>query len=86
MISPSERKRAVEAWQASPYVHPLTCGKDSSHALPVPSENYHGFCIKCPDCGWEQSYKTIPTIVWMNYFESYKWTNGWHAKPAEKSE
>jgi hypothetical protein len=74
MISPDERKKAVEMWQSCPFVHNLTCGVDSNHDLPVPSENNEGFCIKCPICGWEQSYKNIPHIVWFNFFENGKYT------------
>jgi hypothetical protein len=52
---------AVKAWQASPHVHPLTCGKDSSHAKLTPQVSDGAVILVCPDCDYRQV--TIPEAV-----------------------
>lgn len=46
---------AIRRWQSNPKVHPLTCGKDGSHALLRPSLESEGqIVLLCPDCDYRQ--------------------------------
>lgn len=52
----------IAAWQVSEFVHPLTCGNDSSHALLVPMpEGPDVVVLRCLDCGYRQTH--IPPMV-----------------------
>ena len=52
---------AVLAWQANDTVHPLTCGKDSSHRPLEPVKEGRRVILKCPDCDYIQT--VIPQVV-----------------------
>jgi hypothetical protein len=55
--------QAIKKYQSCPFVHPLTCGKDSNH------ENLKGIELKgkviliCPDCDYRQEW--VPDFVWQ---------------------
>lgn len=52
---------AIAAWQAHPYVHPLTCGNDSRHNN-LRGEKRDGLVVLvCPDCDYVQRW--IPECV-----------------------
>jgi hypothetical protein len=51
----------VQAWQASPDVHPLTCGNESSHRLLVAEKRGRKVVLTCPDCDYLQDW--IPNVV-----------------------
>lgn len=57
-----ENMRAVLDWQAAGFVHPLTCGKDSSHADLLPSVTRDGDLeLCCVTCNYRQTF--IPPSV-----------------------
>lgn len=57
----------VRKWQACEFVHPLTCGNNSRHALLVPSIKEGKLVLTCPDCDYRQEH--IPGVVLGNYVE-----------------
>jgi hypothetical protein len=52
---------AVQTWQACPWLHPLTCRKDSAHAALEPRMDGERVILVCPDCDYQQF--DIPEIV-----------------------
>jgi len=52
---------AVRAWQANGLVHPLTCGKSSSHQPLEPVAEAGIVVLQCLNCGYRQDW--IPEIV-----------------------
>jgi hypothetical protein len=53
--------RKVREWQGAGYVHPLTCGKDSSHPVLEPGLRDEKVVLFCPGCDYVQ--KHIPGAV-----------------------
>ncbi len=59
---PEDVMAAVRAWQADSRVHPLTCGVDSQgHALLEPEIRDGSVILRCPTCGFVQTY--LPDVV-----------------------
>jgi hypothetical protein len=63
-----EKVKAIKRWQKNDMVHPLTCGKDSSHILEA-SIGEKGVFLKCPKCNYTQDW--IPEVV----FDGFNWEN-----------
>jgi hypothetical protein len=53
--------KAIEKHQKCPYLHPLTCGKDSRHQVLVAVEENGKVVLKCPDCDYVQP--GVPSCV-----------------------
>ena len=53
-MSLEEDLKAVQEYQANPYVHPLTC-INSSHNNLVPSIENDVLVLTCPDCSYRQN-------------------------------
>ena len=53
--------RRIREWQAAGYVHPLTCGKDSSHPVLEPGLRDEKVVLFCPGCDYVQEH--IPRAV-----------------------
>ena len=63
MKATQENMRAVLDWQAAGVVHPLTCGKDSSHADLLPGVTKDGELeLCCTDCDYRQAF-VPPQVV-----------------------
>lgn len=50
----------IRAWQNAGYVHPLTCGVSSLHENLDPVEKDGNVILRCPTCGYEQTW--IPEV------------------------
>lgn len=57
----------VNLWQSAGFVHPLTCGKNSSHLNLVPEERNDKVVLACPNCNYVQDW--IPDYVLTTYVE-----------------
>lgn len=57
----------VNLWQNAGFVHPLTCGKNSSHVRLVPEERGNRIVLTCLNCNYVQDW--IPDYVFTNYVE-----------------
>ena|SRR3989344_2244656 len=60
-LSNEEIINRINAYQSNLMFHPLTCGKNSAHALLEPKEEDGKVILVCPTCGHKQ--KNWPTIV-----------------------
>lgn len=49
-----ERMDVVNSYQDNPFVHPLTCGNNSSHDNLVPVEKSGEVILQCPNCIYKQ--------------------------------
>lgn len=50
-------------WQDCGYVHPLTCGADSTHALlEAKTEGPDALIVECPTCGYSQTIARGSTL------------------------
>jgi len=58
-----EKIEAIKKYQECDYVHPLTCGNDSSHELLKPLQIAGKLCLICPSCDYVQEY--IPDSVYQ---------------------
>ncbi|MDP3954591.1 MAG: hypothetical protein Q8Q06_04210 [bacterium] len=66
-------KRTIEKineWQNAGFVHPLTCGKDSTHQNLIPREKNGRVILCCPDCDYVQ--ERIPPEVLSDYVQRFK--------------
>ena len=65
---------AINKWQTSDFVHPLTCSTSSSHKPLIPIELDGKVVLKCLDCGYIQ--ENIPESVLLyhkkDFFEKIK--------------
>lgn len=52
---------AINAWQSSGYVHPLTCGVDSRHDNLQPWNIGGQLMLLCPTCSYTQ--EKIPDFI-----------------------
>lgn len=52
----------IIAFQTAGYVHPMTCGVDSSHALLMGVIQNREVILKCPTCGYVQNW--VPPMVY----------------------
>jgi len=55
-------------YQQQVIYHPLTCGEMSSHGKLEPKIINSMVVMQCPECGWIQTLKTVPLII----FDLYK--------------
>lgn len=61
-LSSQEIVKRVEEWQRAGHVHPLTCGRDSSHPPLKPELKVdNSVVLVCPQCSYVQ--KRIPETV-----------------------
>jgi hypothetical protein len=51
-----ETMEAIRKYQNCDYLHPLTCGNDSRHALLKPIEKDGKIILVCPDCDYVQNW------------------------------
>lgn len=51
----------INAYQANPMFHPLTCGTNSRHGSLHALWNGEAVILKCPDCSYEQTF--IPRFL-----------------------
>ena len=51
----------VQRWQATPYVHPLTCGGEHCRGDLEAVEQEGKVVLRCPSCGYVQRW--IPEVV-----------------------
>ena len=65
MILEDKIKR-IKEWQNCSFVHPLTCGNDSSHGLLTPFVDDDKLKLKCPDCEYIQEH--IPEVCFDEEF------------------
>jgi hypothetical protein len=56
-----EHKEFIETWQKDPLVHPLTCGKNSSHKPLVVGVSDGKSFLYCLDCDYTQDW--VPDVV-----------------------
>lgn len=59
-IECDKKFEAVKKHQSAGFVHPLTCGNDSTHSELVPVKVGPDVKLACMDCDWTQS---IPSCV-----------------------
>lgn len=58
--------KALDWFQNRAFVHPLTCGLDSTHRILVGGETEEGkLYMECPDCDYMQFW--VPDFVWEIY-------------------
>lgn len=55
------RCRNIQAWQACPWVHPLTCGNDSRHEPLAPRVVDRDVILACPSCDYIQRH--VPAML-----------------------
>ena len=60
-LSKQEIIKRVNEWQRTEHVHPLTCGRDSSHPLLRPRLTDNRVVLVCPECAYFQLH--IPEVV-----------------------
>lgn len=53
-LTAKEMVAILKKYQNNPYVHPLTCGRDSRHNILIPFEENDKVILKCPDCDYVQ--------------------------------
>ncbi len=75
-----ERAMAINSYQANPYVHPMTCGKDSNHRPLVAHAEWtaaqtYKVTLHCLDCDYVQIH--IPPFI------TPKWREHEHHSPAK---
>lgn len=46
----------IKEYQNNPFIHPLTCLKDSNHEILEPFIESGKIILKCPTCGYVQTY------------------------------
>ncbi len=76
-LSNREIIRKIEEWQKAGYVHPLTCGRDSSHPILKPKLRLkdNAVVLVCPKCGYIQKHipravlKGVPTMPVFGFSE-----------------
>ena len=57
---------AIYSWQNAGYLHPLTCGTNSEHALLVPHKIVEGVIVlRCRDCDYVQT--SVPGVVYSRW-------------------
>ncbi len=59
VMATMENMKAIIEWQTAGFVHPLTCGKDSSHPDLLPTVDDHKFLsLVCTavGCCWKQDF------------------------------
>ena len=56
--------KAVISWQDSAMVHPLTCGRDSTHQPLVPSVGFGHVTLHCLDCTY---WQFVPLVVFSRW-------------------
>ena len=57
LLGRAKLAEAVATWQTTDYVHPLTCGNDSSHSVLVPCPEG----LRCRDCDYTQQH--VPDCI-----------------------
>lgn len=70
-----QKAENIKAWQEAGFVHPLTCGVSSSHAVLEPDGSSGNCDLVCPTCGWRQREEHVPEFALLrgkHYIESYK--------------
>ncbi|MDE1970215.1 MAG: hypothetical protein KGI50_01400 [Patescibacteria group bacterium] len=67
---------ALEDYQKEPYVHPLTCGHDSTHPLLEPIIMNNVLYLWCPECDYRQKVDSDLLAMARN-------TNAYYAKLRE---
>lgn len=55
---------AVEWYQKQDLLHPLTCGKNSTHKLLYITKEKNNLILKCPDCDYTQNYIPESIMGW----------------------
>jgi ribA/ribD-fused uncharacterized protein len=66
-MSNEEIIKAVELWQSSSELHPLTCGVDSTHEpILTPRELDGNVVLICRVCGYKQTYIPANVIQYYN--------------------
>lgn len=63
-LTNQDKIRIIKKYQACPYVHQLTCGQDSMHAVLVPEENQGKVVLRCPTCRVVQEH--VPEAVYLS--------------------
>lgn len=73
-LTVDEKLEAIEAWQADPMVHQLTCGNNSLHhplkGRKTMVDDHEEVELYCTDCHYYQSY--IPDHVYLSYLKDNK--------------
>lgn len=72
-----DKIKAVEFWQHTVGLHPLTCGMNSTHSNLVAEEIDSQLVLRCTDCKYVQHH--IPKIIFSHFEANYK-------EPEEKKE
>jgi len=65
-----EKIKAIEEWQNSGEMHPLTCIKSAHGPLTPVEKGDDGIVLLCPQCGYFQEW--VPDVVFK------KWTSKKH--------
>jgi transposase-like protein len=61
VVTNTEMIERIKAWQEAWWLHPLTCGNDSSHTKLEPAERDGKVVLVCRDCDYVQEF--IPPIT-----------------------
>ena len=67
-MTTSEKLKAIKEHQKCKFVHPLTCGADSSHMPLLPRVIKHNkIVLVCPTCGYMQQEYRFDFIGWSQF-------------------